>query len=69
MFAVIEQQGAAIRTAFEQRGELSATIELRRMFPRIKDGQQARECVRIIAGWKALPAQAGRRRRPRGLDK
>jgi hypothetical protein len=55
MFAVTEEQAAAIRTVFEQRGELSATIELRRMFPGIKDGQQARECVRIIAGWKPLP--------------
>jgi hypothetical protein len=68
MFAVTEEQAATIRAAFEQRGELSATIELRRMFPGIKDGQQARECVRIIAGWKALPAQAGRRWRLRGAD-
>jgi hypothetical protein len=54
MFAVPEQQAAAIRTALEQRGEFSATIELRRMFPGIRDVQQARECVRIIAGWKPL---------------
>jgi hypothetical protein len=59
MFAVTEDQAAAIRTAFEQRGELSATIELRRLFPGIKNTEQARECVRIIAGWKELPAQAG----------
>jgi hypothetical protein len=63
MFAVTEEQAATIRTVFEQRGELSATVELRRMFPGIRDVQQARECVRIIAGWKPLPAQA----RPRGL--
>jgi hypothetical protein len=44
---------------FEQGGELSATVELRRMFPGITDVQQARECVRIIAGWRTLPAQAG----------
>jgi hypothetical protein len=58
MFAVTEEQAAVIRTVFEQRGELSAAVELRRMFPGITDGQHARECVRIIAGWKELPAQA-----------
>jgi hypothetical protein len=31
-------------------------IELRRIFPGIRDNQQARECVRIITGWKALLA-------------
>jgi hypothetical protein len=57
MFAVTEQQAAAIRDAFRLSGELSAVVELRRMFPGITDVQQARECVRIIAGWKALPAR------------
>ena len=46
---------AAIRTVFEQRGELSAAVELRRLFPGVFDNAQARECVRIIAGWKPLP--------------
>jgi hypothetical protein len=63
MFAVTEDQAARIRTALEQRGEFSAAVELRRMFPAIADTQQARECVRMIAGWKALPAP--KRRPPR----
>ena len=41
--------------AFEQRGELSAMVELRRLFPGVTDNAQARECVRTIAGWKPLP--------------
>jgi hypothetical protein len=32
MFVVTEADAAAIRAAFEQRGELSAAIELRRLF-------------------------------------
>jgi hypothetical protein len=53
--AITEQEASTIRAAFEQRGELSAVVELRRLFPGVLDDQQARECVRIIAGWKALP--------------
>jgi hypothetical protein len=33
MFCVSEAQAAIIRAAFEQRGELSAVVELRRLFP------------------------------------
>jgi hypothetical protein len=62
MFAVTEEEAAMIRTVFEQRGEFSAAIELRRMFPGIRDTAQARECVRIIAGWQPL---ADRQRRLR----
>jgi hypothetical protein len=65
MFVVSEAEAAAIRTAFEQRGELSAAIELRRRFPGIRDTAQARECARTIAGWrlpKRRPASALRRR-------
>jgi hypothetical protein len=58
MFAVTEEQAVTIRTTFEQRGELSATVELRRMFPGIRNTELARECVCIIAGWKTLPAEA-----------
>ena len=47
MFVVTEAEATAIRTAFEQRGELSAVIELRRLFPGIADADQAREWVRI----------------------
>jgi hypothetical protein len=46
MFAVTEAEAAAIRTGFEQRGELSAAIELRQRFPGITDNAPARECAR-----------------------
>jgi hypothetical protein len=55
MFVVSEAEAAAIRAVFEQRGEMSAAIELRRLFPGITDNRQARECVRTIAGWRSLP--------------
>jgi hypothetical protein len=55
MFVVSEADAAAIRTAFEQGGELSAAIELRRRFPGIVDNENARACVRSIAGWTPLP--------------
>jgi hypothetical protein len=56
MFVVTEAEAAAIRTAYEQGGEFSAAIELRRLFPGITDNAKARECARIIAGWAPLPA-------------
>jgi hypothetical protein len=57
MFVVSEEAAAAIRTAYEQEGELSAAIEVRRLFPGITDNAKARECARTIAGWKPLPGQ------------
>jgi hypothetical protein len=55
MFVVTEAEAAAIRAVFQQRGELSAAVELRRLFPgSITDNAQARECVRTIAGWQPL---------------
>jgi hypothetical protein len=42
MFIVTEED-AANRTSFEQEGELSAAIELRRRFPGITDNARARE--------------------------
>jgi hypothetical protein len=56
MFCVSEAEAAAIRAAYEQGGELSAAIELRRLFPGITDNAKARECARTIAGWSPLPA-------------
>ena len=38
MFCVSEAEAATIRIAFEQEGELSASIELRRLFPGIANG-------------------------------
>ena len=63
MFVVTEDEAEAIRVAFEQRGELSAAVELRRLFPGVTDTAQARECARTIAGWKPLPP--GKRPRPK----
>jgi hypothetical protein len=61
MFVVTEAEAAAIRAAFEQRGEFAAAIELRRRFPGITDNAQARECVRTIAGWRPLPLRPVKR--------
>ena len=58
MFCVSEAEAAVIRTAFEQRGELSAVVELRRLFPGVANIALARECVRTIAGWQLLPGRA-----------
>jgi hypothetical protein len=68
MFVVSEVEAAAIRTAFEQQGELAAAVELRRLFPLITNTMQARECARTIAGWKPLPVMPRpiRRLRSRG---
>ena len=56
MFVVTEADAAAIRAVYQQRGELSAAIELRRRFPGVTDNAEAREWARTIAGWKPLPA-------------
>jgi hypothetical protein len=58
MFIVSEEAAAAIRTAYEQEGELSAAIEVRRLFPGNTDNVEARECTRTIAGWTPLAAAA-----------
>ena len=58
MFVVSEETATAIRTLFEQEGELSAAIEVRRLFPGITDNGEARACARTIAGWKPMPAAA-----------
>jgi hypothetical protein len=57
MFVVTEADAAAIRDVFDQEGELSAAIELRRRFPGVTDNAKARACARTIAGWTPLPAQ------------
>ena len=68
MFMVTEADATAIRTAFNQGGELAAAVELRRLFPGISDNAKARECARTIVGWKPTvvpPAPVKMRRRPR----
>ncbi len=59
MFVVTEAEAAAIRAVYEQRGEFSAAVELRRLFPAVTDTAQARACARTIAGWKPLPVPRG----------
>jgi hypothetical protein len=56
MFLVTEAD--AIRAIFNQEGELSAAIELRRRFPGITDNAKARAHVRTIAGWTPPPSQS-----------
>ena len=51
MFVVTEAEAAAIRAAYQQHGELSAAVELRRLFPGITNNAEALECARTIAGW------------------
>ena len=55
MFTVSDADAAVIRTAFEEEGELSAALELRRLFPGISDNVKARACARTIAGWAPSP--------------
>ena len=45
MFVVTEAEAAAIRDAFQQRGELAAAVELHRLFSGITDNQQAQTFV------------------------
>jgi len=61
MFVVTEEDEAAIRAVYEQRGEFAAAIELRRLFPGITDNAQARQCAGTIAGWKPLPLRPVKR--------
>jgi hypothetical protein len=56
MFCVDDLAAEAIRRAFDEGGELSAAVELRRHFPGIIDNASARRCARAIAGWTAATA-------------
>jgi hypothetical protein len=56
MFVITDADAAAIRAIFNEEGELSAAIELRRRFPGVADNAKAGACARTIAGWKPLPA-------------
>jgi hypothetical protein len=62
MFTLTDAQAATIRTAYEEHGELSAVVELRRLFPGITSIVTARECVRTIIDWPSLPVRFSRRR-------
>jgi hypothetical protein len=67
MFVVTKADAEAIRAIFNQEGELSAAIELRRRFPGITDNAKARQHARTIAGWKPMtePVRPVTRLRPR----
>ena len=58
-FCTARVAGASVRHLYEQRGELSVAVKLRRLFPAITDTAQARACARTIAGWKPLAAAPG----------
>jgi hypothetical protein len=68
MFMVSGEDAAAIRTIFEKEGELSAAIEVRRLFPGITDNAKAREHARIIAGWRPMVAPVPKRSRRGAAD-
>ena len=55
MFCVDEATAEAVRRAFDEGGELSAVVELRRHFPGITDNANGRTCARIIMGWSPVP--------------
>ncbi len=57
MFAVDEATARAIRQAYQDGGELSGVVELRRHFPLITDNARARLCLQMIMSW-ALPTPA-----------
>jgi hypothetical protein len=54
MFSIDDATATAIRTAFDDSGELAAVVEFRRHFPLIDDNEHARRCVRMIVGWKPI---------------
>ena len=58
MVVISEADAAAIRAAFDQGGEFSTAVELRRRFPGIRDNEHAMRCAKTIAGWKPLDAAA-----------
>ena len=64
MFVVTEAEAAAIGAVYEQHGEFSAAVELRRLFPGVTDTAQARACARTIAGWKPPTVPPVMRLRP-----
>jgi hypothetical protein len=65
MFVVNEAEAAAIRAAYEQGGELSAVVELRRLFPGLANNENTRACALSIAGWEPKPPPPEKPRRAR----
>ncbi|MBF5095415.1 hypothetical protein F1643_14240 [Azospirillum sp. INR13] len=59
MFVVDEVMAAAVRRAYDERGEWSAVAELRRHVC-IDDNAEALRVVRTIASWCRSPEASGR---------
>ncbi len=53
---VDEATAEAIRRAWQEQGELSALIELRRHFPLLADNAGAWRCLHAILSWTPRPA-------------
>ena len=68
MFVITEADAAAIRTIFDEEGELSAANEVRRRFPGVTDNAKARIAARRIAGWTPPPISPGTLTRPQRHD-
>jgi len=58
MFAISDDDIAAIRAAFYVGGELAAAVEFRRRFRGITDNDVARDWVPRIVAWPPLAAPA-----------
>ena len=54
MFSISDKDIASIQAAFERGGELSATIEVRRLFPGIPNNAEALRIAMAIVGWEAV---------------
>ena len=51
LFTVTAAEAAVIREAWVMRGEISAAIEVQRLFRGITDMADAMACARTIASW------------------
>jgi hypothetical protein len=64
MFIIAEADAAAIRAVFDQEGELSAAIELRRLFPGQREGAGVRPDHRRMDAAASPVARVTRLRPP-----
>ena len=64
MFVMSEAEVTTIQDAFSRGGEVSAVVELRRLFPLLANSEHTRSCVRSILAWRPArprPEQATER--------
>ena len=59
MFMVNAEIVEAVRTTFHTKGEWAAAVELRRLYPGIRDNKAALEAVRLILGWTPEQKEGG----------